>query len=431
MNRSWRLIISAVLISSSAWGASKKSLLEWDFKTDILAGAFFQTNNENIGNPGNTVLNSPTQSFDSEIRPYIKIESSSFNVWAVIKPKIRLQQTEYEILTEKAAQKLADYGFWEAYLRWEVIKNVEMAAGIINAQWGPSDLISPSQFMFPELMMRPEPFQMTQGLELAQIQWVPNQEITVTLMTELEPFQWEHKDSFPRTERTSQKRSLFRAEYSTESGAFALGFVVGQRETDKNRTQYGGYSFWNYSQEGQIYFDLSAQQGHGRLSINDAGTVERRFADDSSFFAIGLIGNRYTFSNGLEWKLEYIHNAFGLAEIDRLNTFDWIRSNPLNTAYLAVLHDTTSPFPGQSYLYNSLRWDNPPGLSALFSTSYFFIKDIYSITDGSQLLNIGVETSLTDSLSHSLAIIQALGDNEGELSSFLKSYYSYYLKYSF
>jgi hypothetical protein len=203
---SWRSLVSAcLLVASTSWGAS---FFEWTSRTDILAGGFYQQNEENIGNPSNQVLNLPGQSWDSEIKPSIKIESTRYNFSTIIRPRMRFQSAEFEVANEKNRRSLADYGFWEAYVQWELIKFVDVAIGIKNTQWGPSDLLSPSQFMFPELLLRPEPFQSTQGLELAQIQWTPSQEFSLLLISELDPFRWEHFDSLPLVERRSQKRSL-------------------------------------------------------------------------------------------------------------------------------------------------------------------------------------------------------------------------------
>lgn len=430
MIRCLRLILSAALVTSVAWGADSKSgLFKFEFRSDILAGAFSQQNQDSVGNQGNLVLYFPSQSMDLEIKPYIKIESNKFNFSLFMNPRLRAQSVQYQIATGTLKPNPVDYGFWEAYLAWELVKNVDVKVGIVNAQWGPSDLLSPSQFMFPDLLLKPEPFFSTQGLELASIQYTPNQKVSLTFMAELPPFGWEKRESLPAVDRTTQHRVLMRGEYAAESGEYAMGIVFGQRETDKKRFQLGNYSFWSYSQEAQVYYDFVAQQGSGRPYVNDSGVVELTFADDSDINAVGLIGHRYSFANGLEWKVEFVGNSFGLSKADRENTFDWLHSDPFNVGYLQVLHSSLSPLPGRYFLFNSFRWDNL--LDKLFSNSYVFFRDIYSITDGSQLMSLGAETSLTDSLSQSLAMVYTIGNNEQELSSFLKSYISYYLKYSF
>ncbi|HEY8269995.1 MAG TPA: hypothetical protein VIG33_03850 [Pseudobdellovibrionaceae bacterium] len=406
-------------------------MFNFDFRSDFLTGGFLQHNNEDITNPNNQLLYLPSQAFDVEIKPTLKIDSTHYNLKVVLIPRLQFHSARYNFGSVNESQRLADYGFWEAYTHWELIKNVNLSVGIINSQWGPSDILSPSQFLFSDLLIKLEPFQSTQGVEMAVVQWTPNQNFTLTGMGELDPFGWEHTDTPPYRDRTSKKRVLLRGEFATGSGDFNLGLVLGRKHTDRERAQAGSYAMWNYTNFTQIYYDIGLQQGSERLYIDDTGTLLPAYADDSTAFQVSLVGHRFTFVNGIEWRIEYLHNDFGPSKEQRQRTYRLIHATPLATQYLSILNDSVSPLPGQEFIYNSFRWDNPPFLEAVFSNSHIYLRNIFSLTDPSQLFNFAIETSLTDQLSHSIAFIATSGDNESELSSYMHSYASYFLKFSF
>ena len=405
--------------------------LKFETSLDILGGIAAQNNQVSLTNPDNQILNLPTQSLDSEFKPIFKFEQSQSGLTLSLKPYLRLYDSQFEFKSQTQNRKLSDYGFYEAYLRWELLKVIDLSFGKINSQWGPSELLSPSQFMFQGLLLRPEPFQSVAGQEMIQLQFTPKQNLSFCVQTELNPSGLQHTDQINAAPATSQGRILSKVDYSSRSGDFDLGVVIGEQGQVQKRIIVGSFAFFNYNPDAQIYYDVRHQRGSEKLHIASIQTLDQPFLTSDEPFTLGVLGHRYSFSNGIEWHIEYIGSDFGQSISQREFAFKTIKSNPNTLQLYQIFNDPVSALPGQNYIYNSLRWDSPSFLSSLFSASHIYLRSLHSIGDASAFINFALETSLSDHWAQSLAMIKTIGDNEAELNQSVDFYLSYYLKRSF
>jgi hypothetical protein len=410
-----------------------------DTTLDILTGVFGQSRFDSAANPQNLVLRTPSSAQEIELRPNLKLEFLPAKSALVLKPRIRTSFVQYEIpeegtngLSAQSRGELNAY-FNEGYLRVSPISHLEISVGIINYQWGPSEVLSPSQFMFPELILKPDPFQEIRGVEAAKFEVQASQEWTITAMTEFPHAGAEHDDALNYQPRIYRGQALLRTEFAQASGELLLGAVAGKKQTGETVRGVGGaYGFWNYNRGGQLYFDYIGQQGSERLWVDSNGVPSQQESDLNSLYSVGVVGNRYAFENGLELKFEYIRNEFGIGQDARNLALTQIRKGSANSAnFIAFLQDRTGPLPGTQYGYAAFRIDDPIGLKSLFRGSRLILRDLFSLTDETQAVSITFESALTDHFAQSLVAALAFGQNDGELTNSTQAFVSYYLKYSF
>ncbi len=417
------LFVSSILFVFSSHAS------EYSFNSDLLIGYLSQNNFANSLNPNNQIYSLPISSIETQLRPHIKLEITSLQSKFIMEPRLKVSHTDYKINEILEIKTGSEYYFNELFWQFNFSPEIDFSAGIINYQWGLSEVISASQFMFHELQLKPEPFQETKGLEMLKLQWLPSLNFSLAVLYELEPFHFEHRDFPELSDRTSKKRKLIRTEYSSDKGDLSQGLVIGQKMTDKERMVYGLFGYWVYNDFGQFYYDSFFQQGNESSYLqNDGLSLEASNTD--KWTTLGALGHRLSFDGGVEWKIEYIQNDFGPDTKTRQGVIQQLESSPTNTSYYSFLNSEQSPLPGQKFLYNSLRWESPKILKFL-SSSRIYLKQLLSLTDHSQLVSLALEAGLSDSLSLSLALINSIGENKEELSSALQSYESAYLKYSF
>lgn len=336
-----------------------------------------------------------------------------------VKPKLKYKWAQYIYDNPTVVRNLniSEYGFWENYLSFEPLPSLEFNVGIINRQWGPSELINPSQIFFTQQILNLEPFQFTQGIELAEYLWTPSQNLSFNFLTELKPFEWEHSDELSYSKREFLNRNLVRAEYATASGNFLLGQVLATKKTDRYRWNYGGYGYWNYTDWTQVYFDFVLQRGSELYHIDDLSNLSRPYEDSDYLFSLAVLGHRLTLEMGLEWKVEYIHNSFAKSEEDRNVEVKLLKSNPYNGKALLAFYQGRYIFPAAHLIYNSLRFDEPSILKKLFSTSTLYFRFLNSLTDQSGFVQLEFQSSLSDSWSQGLSLVKSYGEPMKELNS--------------
>lgn len=356
-----------------------------------------------------------------------------------MKPKLKYKWAQYiyddpQAGTQNANQtkvrniSIADYGFWENYLTIEPVSSLEISVGIINRQWGSSELINPSQFMLTQQVLNLEPFQYTQGVEQTELLWTPSQNLTINVLSELNSFQWDHSDEPTYSRKDYQNRNLLRLEFATTSGSFLLGQVIGSKKSDRYRWNYGGYGYWNYTDWTQIYFDYISQKGSELYHIDEQSNLSRPYEDSEYLFSLAVLGHRLTFEMGLEWKVEYIYNSFSKSQDDREIEVKLLKANPYNSKALLAFYQGRYILPGAHLVYNSFRFDDPTFFKKLFSTSTIYFRFLNSLIDQSGFVQFEFQSSLSDSWTQGLSLVKSYGEPMKELNSELDYLAIYSLK---
>lgn len=418
-----KIIILGLLLSLFLFAAPKnrsnhKSYFGWELKLNTISSLLAQSYFDKESNYLNLVLKKSEYEVKQELQPEIHLFLKELPLRWSVKPKLKYKFAHYIFDTTVQNSHRGEYGFWENYFSVEPFNSLEFSIGIINIQWGSSELINPSQILVSEQILSWEPFQYFQGIEMVKLQWTPSQSLTFNYLAELYPFSWEHNDETSGAQREFQQRHLVRGEYATPAGDLVIGQVLARKNSDKERYNYGAYGLWSYTDWTQLYFDFILQRGSEVSYIDESSTSLNSYYESSDYlFSLGLVGHRLTFANGMEWKIEYIFNSFGKTEEERQRELSLLKTNPNSAIALAAYYQRRYIFPGQNYLYNSLRWDEPSFLSSLFSSSTIYLRNLNSLTDNSGFFQFEFQSSLSDSWSQALSLVNSYGAESGELNS--------------
>lgn len=416
-----------------AVASAKRSFLkdnfEWEIKLNSLTSILDQNYHNHELNYLNSILKKSEFELKQELQPDISLRLKKIPIKWKAKPKLKFKVAQNIYEDNKARNlQISEYGFWENYISIEPISSFEFNFGIIQRQWGPSELINPSQIMYTQQILSLEPFQYNQGMEMAELLWTPSQSIGFNLLSELKSFEWDHSDEPNYAKREFQNRNIFRAEYSTSSGNFQLGQVLASKKTGKNRWSYGGYGFYNYTDWTQVYIDYVTQGGSDLYYIDEQSILTLPYEDSEYLFSVAVIGHRLTLEMGLEWKIEYISNSFAKNQEERNVEVKLLKTNAYNTKALLAFYQGRYLLPSSSLVYNSIRWDDPFFLKKFFSTSTFYFRLLNSLVDQSGFIQVEFENSLSDSWSQGISLVQSYGEPMKELNSELDYLAIYSLK---
>lgn len=390
----------------------------------------------------NTSLKKSNLEVKQELQPEFNFSLKRTPVRWKVKPKLKYKYAQYiyddpqpgfqnRNETKTKNLSISEYGFWENYLSVEPISNLEISVGIINRQWGSSELVNPSQIFFTQQVLNLEPFQYTQGLELVELLWTPTQNLSINFLSELKPFEWDHSDELSYGKRDYQNRYLLRAEYANSSGNLLIGQVVSSKKTDRTRWNYGGYGFWSYTDWTQIYFDFMTQKGSELYFVDESSNLVQPYIESEYLFSLAVLGHRLTLEMGLEWKIEYVMNSFAKSAEDRDLEIKLLKVNPYNTAALAAFYQGRYILPASSLLYNSFRWDDPGLLKRLFTSSTIFLRFLNSLSDQSGFAQLEFQSSLSDSWTQGVSLVKSYGEEMKELNSELDYLAVYSLRRAF
>lgn len=417
--------------SASKTRSFLKDNFECDFKLNYLASVQSQNYFDQEFNYTNAILKKSDTEFKQELQPDLKLGLKMFPLKWRLKPKLKYKYGHYIIESKNQYFNISEYGFWENYLSLELTSNFEFSVGIINIQWGSSELLNPSQTLVSQQILNLAPFQYTQGIEMLNAQWTPSQNLTLNILKELYPFDWDHSDELVTIKRKFSEKLLIRGEYASSSGALVLGQVLATKKTDKDRFNYGAYGLLNYTDWTQIYFDFLIQKGSEVIYLDENMKLSPVYEDSDYLFSLGLIGHRLTFENGIEWKVEYIFNSFGKTTSERDFEANALKKNPLDSIALTAYYQRSYILPGQSYIYNSLRWDEPKWLSSLFSSSTMYLRVLSSLADSSGFTQFEFQSSLSDSWTQGMAFAKSFGEEKKDLNSELDYLAVYSIKKTF
>src|SRR5690606_19291186 len=150
------------------------------------------TNNENLINLDNNILKLPEYSGISEFRPNFMLSSNKIQL--VARPRIRFLYEETG--TGKDSQR--SEGFSEAELNegfasWFLSDQFSFTVGLQSFQWGPAEVLSPSNRLFHVTSLARDVLYEVRGKHIGRVNYSLGQNISVVLLSEYE----QNKDEEP------------------------------------------------------------------------------------------------------------------------------------------------------------------------------------------------------------------------------------------
>jgi hypothetical protein len=375
---------------------------------------------DNSLNPGNQLLSAPSSTWLEDLRPVVKVESEA-GISAIAKPRLLVTGNWVNQQQVPGAQSATSYNqsfsfeWIEAYAKWQVNENLTVSAGTQNIQWGPGELFSPSNEIFPFFLQNGTPLFYLRGRNLFQAAWTPSKNSSVVLLSEYAP----NNDPAFQAGAAFYKKVLLKADtsFTTRDGAnsHTLSGIIG---TDENRaTWLGENANFTVSDAVSLYVDASENFRMtafypNTIAVPGSIVLTSPETSDTGLFPRVLVGGRYTFPKGTELRIEYLYNGLGWTSAQYAQALASLTDPTYGAQNTARFIAPGLDFRGQHYAYASLRI----GDLGHQDKATFFFRYLQNLTDKSSSAIVSVEYTPADRWSLLGAVLAELGPSNTELT---------------
>jgi hypothetical protein len=363
-------------------------------------------------NPENRVLLVPQAAASSELRPDLRLELGK-ELQGIVRPRLLVEaQRPYAGGTWQPERSDARAEWIELYGSWRLDDRLAVAYGLQNFQWGPAELVSPSNRIFHETGFARDPLYVVYGKHLARVNVSFGREWSAVVLAEVRP---NAAAPFIAGEPFDPKGQS-KLEWSATNGRGYAAVTAGAGA--RSRGFFGEYASASITDGWSIYADAVHQMGSRAWYPVIDGAGEAAFAHTATgrgLRTLALGGIRYTFEGGADARLEYLFDETGwtdaqLALASRAASTSSAGIPPAQavSAWLAPGFEIL----GRQHAYVSLRIpDLPPAKRAVLQLRY-----LAALEDGSGALFGTVSYAATDSIVLFASAAGTYGSEHGALS---------------
>ncbi len=259
-------------------------------------------------NLGSQTPGVPQTTWIAELRANTKIEAGS-RLQIVVRPRVR-GSVETTRADAAPAERRGDATFemTEAYLNWRPDDVISIAYGLQNFQWGPAEMMGPSNRLFHEVGVFRDALYSVRGKHLVRVNLSAGRQWSFVALAELGPTD---EASF-RAGAPFRRAGQAKLEYTTQSGGTYVGLTGGARGGEPPWT--GGYAAVTMTDRLSAYVDASVQRGSQAwypVSTGDGALTLAAEARSGGARVLALAGLRYTFSAAFDARIEYLRQDAG------------------------------------------------------------------------------------------------------------------------
>jgi hypothetical protein len=207
----------------------------------------------------------------------------------------------------------ASANWTELFVNWQVGHALQFTYGLQNFQWGPAELISPSNRIFHEVGIFRDPIYYVRGKHLARANVSIGKEWSLVTLAEL----GDNGEVDFNAGEPFRRQGQSKLEYAAPSGVGYVGVTAGARQHAP--WWFGEYGSWSLTEGLSVYVDASHTRGSRAwypVITEDVPRFSRRDADADAWRTLALLGLRYTFVNGVDVRGEYLHQDAGYSTGD-------------------------------------------------------------------------------------------------------------------
>jgi hypothetical protein len=362
-------------------------------------------------NPGNRVLLVPAGGLQTELRPDLRLEVGP-TLTAIARPRFWLRVQKAETADGWQPEQYEATAQWiEGYATWRVSDRLALSYGLQNFQWGPAELLSPSNRIFHATGFYRDPVYVVRGRHLVRANVSAGREWSLVVLAEVgdngeapfvagEPFE---RKAQAKLEYTSPGGDLSAA-VTAGAGARSRGWF-GEVVTVPLFAGLSAYADAVHTVGRRAWVPVETPVGP---TFAQTGMETRRLRTTV------LTGLRYSFVNGNDLRLEYLFDEAGwsdaqLSLADRAAVAAMAVGDPSGVARFS---DPGFELLGRHLLYASLSLpDLPPGERTRVQVRY-----LRSLTDGSGAAFVTGSYDATDSVVAFLSLSATHGTVDGALS---------------
>lgn len=297
----FRFLYFFLIISSHALAAGK-----WDYGISSLGRGIYREPIESFLNPNNQIVEIPQWSFEGDLRPSFVYEQGAHKLR--IDPRIILvsDPQSYRYVTHGLND--SEVFFNELFYQVD-FKDHQLVLGLQNYQWGPAEILSPSNPMFRFLPEQRSLFFQQRGRNILRWNYSIAPSWTMVTMIELS----KNGIPFPRKDQHFSHNGLVKLEKGFEKSSDYVGGVVGI--TPSGERFIGEYGAYSLTDEISFYLDARHQYQSNNFYLNQNSSFEvfeKQKAHDEKIYTLSTVGVRH--ESRVDIRLEYIYNELGLTE---------------------------------------------------------------------------------------------------------------------
>ena len=378
--------------------------------------AFLHIRRDHPLNLDNEFLQIPKQQQVFFILPDLKLSSPTFSL--IYRPELKVQIDTTELADSTKSSTITGARSREFFGVLPATDFLTLTHGIQFFTWGPAEAMSPSNKMFPELIMKKNSFTATSSKYLSRINYSIGKNFSLIGIVEIGPSPEKSADNQNPMQKF-EPSGLAKAEWSWTGGKNYFGLVGGAQEM--SNTWVGEYASVEIFNDVNLFFDISHErnskilyphQKNNGSGIADTFFFEQDRADDARLVTTSLFGAKYDFRNGSEIRSEIIYYGLGYSQSQLELAYDAIQTqSPLDELNRGALRQNTLLFLGQKYAYFSLRCQEFMNVKDW----NFYLKHLRSLTDHSSFNAISFDYSWTDFLTLNIMYQANLGSMRSEL----------------
>ncbi len=366
-------------------------------------------------NPANRVLELPQVAGETELRPHLVAEYGA-TVRVVARPRLLVQATRAAVGGGWRPERSDASATWtELYAAWRLDDRVAIAYGLQNFQWGPAELISPSNRIFHETGFSRDPLYAVRGKHLARVNVSFAGAWTAVLLAEVAP---NGEPAFVAAEPFEPKAQL-KVEYAVPRGGGYAGVTGGAAQ--RSRGWFGEYAELPLWGGLSVHSDVVHTAGRRAWYPVDSGGGDVTWAqtgmESRRLRTLGVGGLRYAFEGGVDARLEYVHDDAGWSRRELRLAARAARAEVADAARLEAWLAPGFELLGRDLAYASVRVPKlPPGARTEVQVRY-----LRSLTDGSGAVYATATRDAGDATVLFLSATVTHGAEEGALSRLFRA----------
>jgi hypothetical protein len=354
------------------------------------------------------VLEVPTWLNTLELRP--DIQFSGVNHSLVIRSRHFLQAKtiEYSNPDEEVNESDAHSDLSDLFFSSNWANSFSTTVGLQNYQWGPAEILSPSNPFFHFASDQRSFFYKEKGRVLLRANWTPDpQQAHWSIVGMYEPI--DNQTRFWTADKEFKPKSAMKIEYQFENPANSIAVVGGQGEDQRGFV--GEYATFSPVEGFSVYLDAQHRSGRSNYvpEANALGFYDLVDSQDDRTFTLAVFGFRW--EGRVDFRQEFIINEAGYDPIE----WPQAKASALTASPNVLLNAKRFAAPGlelrtQTYSYTSLRVpDVGPSKNASLSARW-----LSSMEHDSSVLQLNFEYNWNDRTVLSVEGLQFMGNPSGE-----------------
>ncbi|HSN15453.1 MAG TPA: hypothetical protein VLT61_12530 [Anaeromyxobacteraceae bacterium] len=366
-------------------------------------------------NPGNRVLQVPAGGVQTELRPDLRLEVGP-TLTAIARPRFWLRVQKAETSAGWQAEQYEATAEWiEGYAAWRVSDRLSVSYGLQNFQWGPAELVSPSNRIFHASGFYRDPVYVVRGRHLVRANVSAGRAWSLVVLAEVGD---NGEDPFVAMEPFERKAQA-KLEYTAPAGDLFAALTAGAGA--RSRGWFGEYATIPLFAGLSAYVDAVHTVGrHAWYPVETplAPVFAQTGMETRGLRTTALGGLRYSFENGNDLRVEYLFDEAGWTD-RQLALAEQAAAASLPALLATKDRSGLDPFLspgfellGRHLLYASLSLpDLPPGERTRVQARY-----LRSLTDGSGVAFLTASYDATDSVVAFISLSATHGAVDGALS---------------